>query len=689
MAGGAVRGRARPGVLVVGARVTVGGVCYGVAGFDGALLRLVDGHGDAITVGLAGLMAVDGIEFDAARAGAGSLAGLGVLDRVEPAALERAEWWEGHVREVIEGVAPQARAGAVPRPGYDPAVTTVGAREAVKARELTAAGLEVTVHQVKRQRQRYEAGGLVALLDRRALKSRDGLSRADPRIIEAIAAAVAEATDASSRTGAFILWRAGAILAERFGDDARPARMPSRTTSYQLLAALSCGRHTTGSATTRRSMANRPDGPFSRREAISPGEVVQIDSTPLDVLVDLGAGVSGKVELTAMSDSATRSVLAAVLRPSTKAVDASLLLAKALTPEPMRPGWSKALSMADSALPYRRMLALDERLAGAAARPVIIPDTIVFDQGAVFISRAFKTACNALGITYQPAHPGTPTERGLIERMMGTVGTLFAQYVAGYTGSNPTRRGRHIEAGPLWSLPELQGLLDEWIVCWHHRPHEDLRDPHTPGRILTPCQKYAALIESAGYVPLPISGEEYLELLPATWRAVNAYGIRIGRRTYDGEELGPLRRQPSGIASRKDLWEVRYDPYDITRIWVREHRAGRWITVLWTQLHRIAQPFGELAWDHVRAQMPSGSEAQIAEAVDQLLRRAHHGPAAPGRSAHTRDRRVAARTRATAQPTWPRPASASSPEEPAEQAQAGKVEAFEMFDPYQEAQRRW
>lgn len=87
--------------------------------------------------------------------------------------------------------------------------------------------------------------------------------------------------------------------------------------------------------------------------------------------------------------------------------------------------------------------------------------------------------------------------------------------------------------------------------------------------------------------------------------------------------------------------------------------------------------------------MPSGSEAQIAEAVDQLLRRAHHGPAAPGRSAHTRDRRVAARTRATAQPTWPRPASASSPEEPAEQAQAGKVEAFEMFDPYQEAQRRW
>ncbi|WP_211293674.1 hypothetical protein [Lentzea kentuckyensis] len=39
----------------------------------------------------------------------------------------------------------------------------------------------------------------------------------------------------------------------------------------------------------------------------------------------------------------------------TKAVDASLLLARMLVPEPMRPGWVEALKMSASVLPYRRL----------------------------------------------------------------------------------------------------------------------------------------------------------------------------------------------------------------------------------------------------------------------------------------------------------------------------------------------
>jgi hypothetical protein len=62
---------------------------------------------------------------------------------------------------------------------------------------------------------------------------------------------------------------------------------------------------------------------------------------PLDLLVLLDDGVPGRVELTGMIDVATRTVPAAVLRPTTKSVDASGLLARALTPEPMRPGWAR------------------------------------------------------------------------------------------------------------------------------------------------------------------------------------------------------------------------------------------------------------------------------------------------------------------------------------------------------------
>ena len=154
-----------------------------------------------------------------------------------------------------------------------------------------------------------------------------------------------------------------------------------------------------------------PGGPFGQLPAAAPGDVVQIDSTPLDVLVRLDNGVPGRVELTGIIDVATRVVPAAVLRPTTKSVDASVLLARALTPEPIRPGWPEALQMADSALPYERMLDIDARLEHAAARPVIIPEMIVIDHGSVFVSASFQASCAHLGISIQPAHMATGADK--------------------------------------------------------------------------------------------------------------------------------------------------------------------------------------------------------------------------------------------------------------------------------------
>ena len=126
----------------------------------------------------------------------------------------------------------------------------------------------------------------------------------------------------------------GEILAER----GQAGKEPSRATMFRLFSRLSAGRHTTGSAATRRGLAGRPQRKFSQACPAAPGELMEIDSTPLDVLVLLDDGVPGRVELTGMIDVATRTVPAAVLRPTTKSVDASVLLARALTPEPMRPG---------------------------------------------------------------------------------------------------------------------------------------------------------------------------------------------------------------------------------------------------------------------------------------------------------------------------------------------------------------
>ncbi|WSC96780.1 hypothetical protein OG909_08255 [Streptomyces sp. NBC_01754] len=110
---------------------------------------------------------------------------------------------------------------------------------------------------------------------------------------------------------------------------------------------------------------------------------------------------------------------------------------------------------------------------------------------------------------------------------------------------------------------------------------------------------------------------------------------------YDSPGLTPLRHQDSGIRAKRGLWEVHRDPYDVSQIWLRDHRSeGRpWIQATWKQLHRAPVPFGDLAWDHVSHQMRGSTEAEIADAVASLLtrptpdRRANRSPRRPGATA--------------------------------------------------------
>ncbi len=696
-----------------------------VLGASGTVVRFAGDDGVVESASIAELagsgrmvLAPRGTEgFPAARTG---LAGL------PPEAAAAARWWEAHIIEVAGGVPPDAPPGTPPRPAYDVERTSLRAREQAKAAELSAAGTPVSASTVKHRRQRWQAEGLMGLVDGRVRRRKSPAGRSDPVVAEAMEEAIGEAADDSSRAATFIVWRTRQLLSER----GQAGKTPSRATLYRLFARLSAGRHTTGSASTRRGLAGRPQRAFSQAHPAAPGELMEIDSTPLDVLVLLDDGVAGRVELTAMIDVATRTVPAAVLRPSARSVDASVLLARALTPEPMRPGWPQSLAMAHSALPYERLLRIDERLEHAAARPVIVPDTIVIDHGAVFVSDNFRASCRHLGISIQPAHLATGSDKPHIEKMFSSLATLFCQFATGYLGRSADRRGRHVDGQPLWSLMQMQDLLDEWLISvWQNRPHDGLRDPLHPALAVSPNQKYAALIETAGYVPVPLSAEDHIELLPAVWRAVNAYGIKINHRTYDSAGLNPVRQQPSGV--RDGRWEVHYDPYDVSKVFVRG--PGGWITCTWKYLDRVPVPFGELAWDHISGQLAGqgrgdASELERVQAVDELLRRAYHGPPADtpeaagepagdanaetarnrprsrgGKKQPARDRRVAARTRATAardtsgatepaaSPAAATPAGddndARTP--PDDDQPVAKVIPLGIFDPFEEARKRW
>ncbi len=608
---------------------------------------------------------------------------FGLLDSLPGEVLAAARERERHVVEVETGLAPDAEPGMVPRPEYDPQARTLAQRTRAKAAELGTG-----VRTVDRMRARYRKQGLWGLVDRRAVRAHEATGRADVRLV-AVARQVIEAeTHASTGTRGRLIRRVTKAAEDAYGPGVVP--LPGRSSFYKLLDTLTEGRHTFGSAVTRRQAANRPERPFTPTFAARPGEQVQIDSTPIDVMVLLESGLVARADLTIAVDVATRTICAAVLRPvGTKAVDAALLLARMLVPEPMRPGWAAALRMSASRLPHARLLDVDARMELAAARPVIVPDTIVIDGGKVFVSDTFVRACARLGVSVQDCRAGTPTDKGVVEATFDAINTLFCQHVAGYAGSNTQLRGDRVDAEAAWAVPDLQDLLDEWLLAgWQARPHDALRDPYFPRQVLSPNDKYAALVAAAGYLPVTLTGEDYLELLPVAWRAINDYGIQIDYRTYDARELGPHRREHSGVAARRGLWAVHYDPYDLSRVFVRT--PDGWVVAPWTCLPMISAPFADFTWRHARrltaqAGRDDTSETEVARALDELLTRAQAGPPADKASA-----RVAARTRVAAAAHRPPPLEAPSAgpgarNEPDEQV--AEVIPLGIFDARAEADR--
>jgi putative transposase len=611
----------RAAVLRPGDLVRYDGGDHQVIALAGTSVRLRSEHGAESVVLLAYLMAspefavIDGAPTP-------SVEPFGLMDGLPVKVLEEAREWERHIVEVETGLPPNPLPGATPRAGFDPANTTIAERDQAKAAEL-----RVSLRTVKTRRARYVQQGLWGLVDQRAVRLSEATGRTDARLIAAIREVVDAETDTSTGTRSRLIRRVVKAVEATYGPGVVP--LPGRSTFYKVIDAVATGRHTFGSAVTRRRTANRPQGMFTPTHAARPGEQVQIDSTPIDVLVLLDSGVPVRADLTIVVDVATRTICAAVLRPvGTKAVDAALLLARMLVPEPMRPGWADGLRMSASRLPHARLVDIDARMELAAARPVIVPDTIVIDGGKVFVSDTFTRACDRFGVSIQRARPRTPTDKAVVEATFASINTLFCQHVAGYIGSNTTRRG--LDATGAWTLPELQDLFDEWLlVGWQTRPHDALRDPMLPRRALSPNEKYTALVAAAGYLPLTLTGEDYLELLPVEWRQINAYGIRIGYRTYDCPELGPWRLQHSGITARRGLWEVHYDPYDATHVFVRT--TGGWITAPWTHLPMVAAPFAEFTWRHARRLagekgLDDTNETEVARVLDELLSRAQVGP---------------------------------------------------------------
>lgn len=621
------------GALSIGDRIFFDDDEHTVIGMVGSLVRLRSDTGVGQLILVTELIATADFKLlgrespPPATAGEEKLDRTASLDSISEDHRKRALTLEAHLLELTTGHRsenPDEWTEDEPRAEYDPS-RPLKDRVANKAAELG-----ISDRQLWRWHARWSEQGLWGLVDRRRAKTSNVLAGIDPHIVTAILeqgkAEARQSTGTQQRFYRRVQTRLDDICAKEKLD---PIALPPKSTFHRYTQQLLSGLHTFGDATTRQTMANKPTGTFSVMMANRPGELVLMDSTRLDILVvDPAGGEAVSAELSASIDLATRSLLSWRFTPvGTNSADAALLLADAVTPEVMREGWRESLRYSMLKVPYERLLDFDERLRSAAARPLIVPETVVVDNGSIYISRTFLDGCRKLGINLQLGRKGQPTDKAQVERMFGSLRTLFAEHVAGYKGRNVAQRARHVEKQTAFTIEELEELFAEFVVAvWQRRRHDGLVLPGFPEVRLSPNDAYAEAVNRCGAVSMPANPMLYIELLPVEWRRIHPFGIKIGGLVYDDDVLGDYRRGKSEHAAMNGKWPIHRDPRDASHVYFQDPTDSNWHSVPWTHMPEEARPFSDVTAEWVkqtlseRGRNPADQE-EVAEALLELQTR--------------------------------------------------------------------
>ncbi|MFF6790596.1 AAA family ATPase [Streptomyces filamentosus] len=509
--------------------------------------------------------------------------GFSVLDRAARAsgtgpsrpagsADERARWWVPHVVEVLTGLPPGAPPGARPRPGFDPALTTLGEREEAKSEELRRAGVRgASARTVRRKRQRYEAEGPAGLADGRAGRREGPGSRWDPRLLEAVRQVVAESAE-NRPAVEWVRRRVAQILEAKVGSGA--LALPSRTTFHRLYAELEA--------------AGLIDGPVRW-----PGRQVVVDTVRMPPL-PLPQGRQRDLDLVFALDVDTEVILTAVVREDSRPVDGAVLLARMWVPADQQAGWLCGHGITAPGL----------RTAERQLPPLVRPQTLLLDRAHPLPRLA--DACRRHGVLVRAVTGTLPYPRPHAEFVARQLAGQFSAFLRSMYGD------RARDAG--WPVDMVQGLLDTWAQeKWNHGElHRQLGDFAMPQSPSSRALRYVASTERAGWVATPPAPEAFAGLLPAVHRRVTTSGLYVAGRRYDSPALDSLRR--------RHPVEVRRDPHDTRQVWVRT-TEGSWSAVPATvspvlPLDRISiRPVSASGGLPALAQVPTGGSGRI-PAVD-------------------------------------------------------------------------
>lgn len=583
--------------LTIGAEIEFEATAYVVEGFAGSVIVMQSTQGEVLRIALRHLVTSNSFKL-IGRAD----------DEVQPIFIEGVSKAElkalnelaAHLMEAITGYRSGSEADALPGEptiGYDPVVTTTASRFELKASEL-----KIDTRTLWRYKKSYEKHGLHGLTDGR--KSKPATLKLDDRIQKAILMVTDSLVGESNTTNNRIRRLVERELKAQYPNE--DISLPSEATFNRRLNELTKGVGLKGAAKQRRSISNRPDKPYSHFVATRPGEMVLIDSTPLDAYaMDPYSFEWIPVELTIALDLFTRSLVAWRFTPrGTKAVDAAFLLADMIKPKFKGHDWAESTNFAYVGIPESIIIEVGNDAPGLplAAIPFIHPESVIVDRGRVFLSEAFSNACRHLGINLYIARPYTPTDKAHVERVFKTIRESFVLNLDGYKGPDVWSRGSDPGEKAFWFLDEIETKFSEWVsTYWQPKHHDGLSLPNVPHLHISPNHMFEEGIARAGFLYVVPDKNLYYELLPTDWRTIQHYGVDLRGLRYDGDILNDFRDQKSPYSSKNGKWPIRYDPRDRTFVAFYDHTLNQWHELHWTGMGPTHRPFNEMTVSYAKA----------------------------------------------------------------------------------------
>ena len=491
-----------------------------------------------------------------------------------------------------------------PRPGYDPAVTTLHERRLAKVAEMAALGADpaamlglarISERTLVRWAGQCRRHGITGCIDGHWLRRSGGRYSVTEQLREAIYAVHAEClhrSRVSMKTRERLIRQ---YVRERFGPE---AAVPC----YETLRTVWTEWFGPGGARQRyaRSAAKLP---VTGEHVVihRPGQVVALDTSPLGVKVrEHVFGEPVTASLTLALDVYTHSLVAFRLTlVSDTSVDVAMLLRDVMMPLPLREDWGQ-----DMEWPYPGIPAsLVASFAGhkVAALPFFAPETVTTDHGSVYKNHQLIEAQRVIGANILPARVLRPTDKQAAERAFSGIQSLLLEMLLGWRGIDTADRGADPEADAVLTVAQAEHLIATWAVkIWQNRELGEYAPAWDPGTRHSPNTLFAAAMSQGGFalqIPAP---ELYYQLLPVHLVKIHGRrGVKIRGLWYDGPALDPYRSGPSPQGgAAKGKWKIRREPRDRRYAFFCDPVTHDWHTLRWTGL----PPEGEVpSFSDIRA----------------------------------------------------------------------------------------